>query len=188
LKQATLVGVLALLVASPASALLIDNGNSMIDQGTNLEWLDLTQTLGDSPATALANNSTYSIATDAQVLQLFTNAGFALPLGTGFSIPDLPAAVDLLDFLGCTNGCTGNFPQGRGFAERVASPGNYVRPLYGRSTTGGDAVVVTGFSNGSAGITGNGVFLVRPSIIPEPSTALLLGLGLVGMGLGRRRR
>lgn len=38
--------VTAALCATSASALLIDNGTTTTDTDTNLEWLDLTETLG----------------------------------------------------------------------------------------------------------------------------------------------
>lgn len=149
----------------PAPTGIVDNGTSLIDYDTGLEWLDLTVTKDLSPSAALLlpAASGYAVALDTQVTQLFANAGFELPLATGSSAADFLPASNLLSFLGCTLGCTGNFPQGRGFADRVAAPGLYVRPFYSRAlvTSLGDGVVATGFNNGTAGVTDNGVFLVR---------------------------
>jgi hypothetical protein len=180
------LGMLAF--AAPSSATLIDNGNSMIDDVSNLEWLDLTLTKDLSPSDALLLPAAagYAVALDSQVAQLFANAGFVQPLVTGSIAADFDEAGDMLSFLGCTITCGGNFPQGRGFAERAASPGNYVRPFYTQAlvTSFGDAVIVSGFNNGAAGVTDNGVFLVR--VVPEPGTALLFGLGLAGLAARRR--
>ena len=54
LRSRLLLVAVVVLLTSPASAVLIDNGITMIDTGTNMEWLDLTQTVGQTPAAALA--------------------------------------------------------------------------------------------------------------------------------------
>jgi len=183
LKRATLVGVLALLVASPASALLIDNGDITTDDAANMEWLDLTLTQGLTTAEALAANPGFVVATIAQVETLYTNAGFAT-LTNIWNDANAPGAIALMGLMGCTDGCaSGNFPKATGF---VADGGSL--DVYGFDAQLSSGVIfrAKAFNTSIDGASGH--YLVRPSIIPEPSTALLLGLGLVGMGLGRRRR
>jgi hypothetical protein len=188
--QATLGMVVALLATTPASAALIDNGNSMIDNGTGYEWLDLTITLGVSVNTALAANPTYSLATDVQVAQMFTNAGFS-DLVPPALVADLSAANDLISFLGCTAGvgCAAQNTFGRGFAQNTAGGSSLVSPEYVRSSLNGgsgDARVAQLLSNDfNQAFADRGVFLV---LVPEPGTALLLGLGLCGLVTVRRRQ
>lgn len=179
---------LGLLLAAPASAVLVDSGNEMVDQGTGLIWLDLTETLGDSINTALTNNPSYTLATTDQVAEMFTNAGFT-DIGGLATVADRPAAEFLIDSLGCTASdivCAGLNAYGRGFA---AIGGGFYAPSYRISSVpanSGDAVVLSLFSTDpTVGVGDRGVYLVRP--IPEPGTALMLGLGLVGLALRGRR-
>ena len=79
-KRAAIAGLFACFAGGVANAALVDNGNSLIDNGTNLEWLDLTQTLGQTVNQVLSSNFVtvdgYAFATTAQVTTLFDNAGF----------------------------------------------------------------------------------------------------------------
>jgi hypothetical protein len=184
----SLAGLVAFaLFAAPASALISDNGASAIDSDTGLEWLDLTQTQGQTIATvqssALITTDGWAWATTAQVATLFTNAGFLTTDNTNNPANDAAAAL-LLDVLGCTQFCGTVNATGRGFADN-GSPW-FSRPNYHTSGLGaGAAVISLQTTNVDLADSTAGHFLVRA--IPEPGTALLVSTGLLMFGVRRRR-
>jgi hypothetical protein len=180
----------AALCATSASALLIDNGTTTTDTDTNLEWLDLTETLGLSYADALASSFVtvdgYRSATSLEVAQLFTNAGIGTQDNLAREV-DFAGASLLLDTLGCTltpSVCaTSANRSGTGYAEW--SPGSGRRALYrvdGINGGRGAATIQSSFVTGAD--PGIGTFLVR--VVPEPSTALLMLGGLAALSVKRR--
>ncbi len=186
-----LAGVSALvlsLLGSNSYAALVDNGNSMIDTGTGLQWLDLTETLGSSwntvEGSTLVTNDGYVHATVAQVQTLFLNAGFLTTDNTN-NLLNNPAAADLLAFLGCTQFCGTVNATGRGFADNGTFKS---RPNYHTSGLGaGAAVISLQTSDLDLVDTTAGHFLVKP--VPVPAAVWLFGSGLLGLaGMARRKK
>lgn len=190
-KLACVSALVLLSLSGNSYAVLIDNGTSMIDQGTGLEWLDLTETLGFSwnqaEASTYVTTDGYVHATVDQVTTLFTNAGF-LTTNNVNNLLNNPAADDLLAFLGCTQFCGTVNATGRGFAEH-STPGWTVRPNYHTSGLGAGAAVISLFSSNFNLLDPTaGHFLVREALtVPEPSLLALLSIGLIGMGVVRKR-
>ena len=179
-----------LLGAGSAWAALVDNGSTTVDTDTNLEWLDLTETLGLSYADALASSFVtvdgYRSATSLEVAELFTNAGMSEQDNLAREV-DFAAASDLLNLLGCTLApsvcATTANPIGTGYAEWT--PGTGRRALYRTDSINGGRGAATVES--SFLTTANpeiGTYLVR--IVPEPSTGLLLLGGLAALSRTRR--
>jgi hypothetical protein len=186
-----LLGFVALFIASQVNAALIDNGTSMFDTGTGLEWLDLTVTQGISwnaaEATTYVTNDGYVHATEAQVITLFTNAGFLTTNNSNNPLNN-PAATDLLTFLGCTQFCGTVNATGRGFAEWNST--FTTRPNYHTSGLGAGAATTSLLSsNHDLADATAGHFLVRASVVPVPAAVWLFGSGLIGLvGLARRKK
>lgn len=174
-------------------AALVDNGNSMIDTATGLEWLDLDVNVGelvglswnDAEASNYVTVDGYVHATRAQVETLFLNAGFLTTDNTN-NPANNPAAADLLAFLGCTQFCGTVNATGRGFADW---DGTFTtRPNYHTSGLGAGAAITSLLSSNLDLIdTTAGHFLVRA--VPVPAAVWLFGSGLIGLvGIARRKK
>ena len=178
-----------LVLSTTANAALIDNGTSMIDTGTGLEWLDLTETLGISwnaaEASTFVTVDGYVHATEVQVETLFLNAGF-LTTDNMNNPANNPAAADLLAYLGCTQFCGTVNATGRGFADWNGT--FTTRPNYHTSGLGAGAATTSLLTSDLDLVdTTAGHFLVR--VVPVPAAVWLFGSGLIGLiGLARRKK
>jgi len=156
------------LLMGNSNAALVDNGTSMIDTGTGLQWLDLTETQGiswnDAAASTYVTIDGYVHATEAQVITLFTNAGFLTTDNTNDPANN-PAAADLLAYLGCTQFCGTVNATGRGFADW---DGTFTtRPNYHMSGLGAGAATTSLLTSDLDLIDATaGHFLVRAVPIP----------------------
>jgi hypothetical protein len=196
---------LSVLAASGAYADLIEgdlvsSGDGLItkDTATGLEWLDLTATLDQEfdEVTAGSYYTTHGFthATNAQIETLFLNAATGATLnadsGSMSTVPNGTAADVLLDLLGQTGSRSepaGTFLYGLGYAGDGPTS-YYWSPWYGKTSGSTLGYLITGtdagYGDGTAWFD-MGHYLVRA--VPEPTTAALLGLGLL-LVFGRARR
>ena len=174
------------LVAGSAQAILVDNGDTMVDQDTGLEWLDLDVDNGaligkswnQAEASTYVQDQGYRHATDVEVKEMFMNAGIVST--NHLPNPANTAGVQLLlEFLGCTFLCGTGFEKGRGFAAHDSKW--RVRPYYRQGIFGGAAAVHTGHSKDHWKFHSTGHYLVR-TYIPTPAAVWLFAsaLGLFG--------
>jgi hypothetical protein len=185
------------MTATSANATLMDQGQTTLDTATNLQWLDLTETTGQSFndvfvggfGNFIANG--YRYANTTEIHTLFTNAGIVDFTGGNIANPDQYQAAKLLVGL---FGITATFPRSQGMAEfdpaQIFVTAPYVQ--YNDDVSTGAASLILNGSTSRTNVSPYvGSWLVRTapsSAIPEPGTLALFGLGLAGLGFIRRRK
>ena len=172
--------------ALPSSA---DGMNITRDTTTNLEWLDLTITLGSSfidTSTQIASGGSlegFRYATTSEVLTLWSNFGFSPGSGGGFN----PGITDAVSFLGNTS--TGVY-SATGFFDDSDSGTDVSHVGWARAfnhPTWGSWQADCFIDNHTRSIpkSESGSYLVRS--VPEPSSFSLFAM-LLPFAANRRRR
>ena len=168
------------------------------DTATNLLWLDLTATTGESTSNILGSDwlteDGFRYATVAEVATLFEHAAGGLTVDFANNTANNLVAVDeLVDMLGYTGYAVGYVPRyewGYGITGDLSAPGststNRVWAAYRQYP--GVGLLRPSYGNATEFHWGNdiGHFLVRA--IPEPTTLALVGLGTLGIVALRRRK
>lgn len=210
--KAVLAMAVAVAFVSPVQAQIVDSGNYLTDNATNLQWLDVTETVGLSFSQVsglLASNHTYAGQTGWRYATADEFVGLVTDY-TGNSTPTTGPASSYLAFihgeagglismLGNTLDLTYLAYYGKTYSEYTGRPeGSYT------STTG---ILDTSFTaritnNGGSDVAqiynvsyqitdpGIGSYLVRSvSAVPEPETyaMMLVGLGVLGATARRRK-
>jgi hypothetical protein len=199
-----IIAAILLSYSSFSQAILIDNGSTTVDTATNLEWLDVTATLGESYNSVIGGfggyiADGYSVATTSQLCVLFGALGDSIANCPDANI-DILAAANAAEFIfkfGDTTvsqsgyaGTFGWFDSGyvssSGTVGIGCIEGSALQMACAWRPNSAYATGVWGSTNAKVDLVGG--WLVRVASVPEPAIIALFTLGLVGIGFARRKR
>jgi len=199
-----IIAAILLSYSSFSQAILIDNGSTTVDTATNLEWLDVTATLGESYNSVIGGfggyiADGYSVATTSQICVLFGALGDSIANCPDAAV-DILAAAHAAEFIikfGDTTvslsgygGTFGWFDSGYVSLKHDWVGIGCIEGTAMNITCGGtNTAVAHGYGNfPDAKHSMVGGWLVRDASVPEPAIIALFTLGLVGIGFARRKR
>jgi len=200
-----------------AGAALIDSGIYTTDTNQDLQWLDLSETIGMSVTDALAANEGWRLATNTEVEAMFWQAfpnyeanrvGFDFAqyttdpnvdegIYTGPPYAELvPDVENFISLFGATVDITSNvyYAKSNGYYQdedgtwRITGVLKYLVD----DVTDYETYTVNGLDHyGSYSGSANssfGTYLVRATVIPIPAAVWLFGSALAGLGWMRRKQ
>jgi hypothetical protein len=198
-----LLPLLFLFAGFQANATLIDNGSTTVDTATNLEWLDVTATLGESYNSVIGGfggyiADGYSVATTSQLCVLFGALGDSIANCPDAGVDTL-AAANVAEFIYKFGDTTVSQPGYAGTFGWYDSGDVLLLDAVGLGCIEGSAMSVGCVRRNGAWADGAfdtvswshplvGGWLVRVASVPEPAIIALFTLGLVGIGFARRKR
>jgi len=192
--------LISISLSHSAGAALIDNGSFTTDTSSGLDWLDLSVTNAQSYASAQNLNAGWRYATNQEVVGLFgvaftgytntnTVQNYSDSNVSGSYAGQDNDVQNFISLFGLTaNGSSVSSSLGFYMDENnrlrqlgVSLYSTYTR-VYGDEYTA-DWTDYTNF-----GVNGNGVFMVRTSVVPLPAAAWLFFSGIIGLvGVALRR-
>lgn len=198
------------MTAAPAQAILVDNGSTTIDTVAGLEWLDVTETQGQSFNSIVGGfggfaGQGYVHATRSQLCGLMAALGDPLSncfIGNGANDVTFdvlaPSTVSTLSTLlgGSTLIQTPLDATVGYFASDFPASGDIGLACLniGSSACGTAGPTLFSFETNQNGSFSHdssdprfGNFLVRDVVVPEPGTLAIFGLELIGLGVARRK-
>jgi hypothetical protein len=183
-----ILAIVALLCCSAANAALVDQGNTILDTSTNLQWMDLTSTLHTSynqmQADFLNPHSVfygYKYGSLDEVSTLFAHAGNT----------QQERGTTMMTLFGQT----GTYCCARSDGIYEDGDGNAMVSFYLIVPTKNAFYPVSNYFNkDTTGWSGNGLgsFIYKtataPAVVPEPPMMALFGTALAGLAFMRRRK